>query len=133
VEISAQAWNQVCWFGSINGNAQDIMIACEKAVELALDNDRGFYQDSRGLARALTGDTQGAIKDFQAYINWINREQEKSQPESQFDFREYIVAERQDWIDYWEKMKVQRQGWIEALKDGENPFTPEELESLRNE
>ncbi|MEQ9548917.1 MAG: hypothetical protein RIM23_04790 [Coleofasciculus sp. G3-WIS-01] len=36
-------------------------------------------------------------------------------------------------IDYFEKIKVKRQRWIEALKDGENPFTPEELESLRNE
>ncbi|MFP5274347.1 tetratricopeptide repeat protein, partial [Coleofasciculus sp.] len=133
VEIPAQSWKNICKIGSINGDAQDVILACEKAVKIASENDRPNYQDSRGLARALTGDSQGAIEDFQVHIDWINIEKEKSQPQSRIDFREDILAERQDWIDYLEKIKVQRQGWIEALKAGENPFTPEELESLRNE
>jgi hypothetical protein len=28
-------------------------------------------------------------------------------------------------------MKQRRQRWVEALKAGNNPFTPEELEALR--
>lgn len=33
----------------------------------------------------------------------------------------------------FEQAKAQRQGWIEALRKGENPFTPELLEKLRKE
>jgi Flp pilus assembly protein TadD len=38
------------------------MSACEKAVALAPKN--GEFRDSRGIARALTGNKQGAIEDF---------------------------------------------------------------------
>ncbi|MEQ9548299.1 MAG: tetratricopeptide repeat protein [Coleofasciculus sp. G3-WIS-01] len=76
------------------------MDACEKAVALAPEN--GEFRDSRGIARALTGDKQGAIEDFQAFIESTN----------------------------WEEGKKQRQGWIDALKAGKNPFTEEEIEEL---
>ncbi|MBD2232902.1 eIF2A-related protein [Phormidium tenue] len=99
--ISADDWNSLCWDGSTYNQAEAVMFACDKAVALS-PNDGGII-DSRGLARALTGDTEGAIADFQAYIEWNNDEEEKEQ----------------------------RQGWIEALEQGKNPFTPEVLESLR--
>ena len=51
--------------------------------------------DSRGLARALTGDIEGAIADFQVYVNWTSNEERKAQ----------------------------RQEWIKAFQAGENPFT----------
>ena len=79
------------------------MTACEQAVALAPDN--GDIRDSRGLARALTGDVAGAIADFQTYVAWTSDEQ----------------------------LRAQRQGWIEALRRGENPFTPEVLEALRRQ
>ena len=101
-EISANDWNGLCWNGSLNGYASDVIFACEKAVALA-PND-GAIRDSRGLARALTGDFDGAIEDFQAYI---------------------------DLADSPDEMKNQRREWIEALERGENPFTEEVLESLR--
>ncbi|MDJ0689527.1 MAG: hypothetical protein QNJ41_13555 [Xenococcaceae cyanobacterium MO_188.B32] len=62
--------------------------------------------DSRGLARALTGNIQGAIDDFQEYVKSPHRA---------------------------ERYKSKRQQWIEALKKGENPFTDEVLEDLKNE
>ncbi|MGB5593673.1 MAG: hypothetical protein WBM62_06530, partial [Crocosphaera sp.] len=61
---------------------------------------------SRGLARALTGNIEGAIKDFQIVVN------------SPY---------------YPEKYKKQRKQWIESLKKGENPFNDEVLEELKNE
>ncbi len=76
------------------------MAACDKAVELEPENGR--LRDSRGLTRALTGNIEGAIEDFQAYIAWINNDEEK----------------------------LQRQRWIDALRAGENPFTPEEIQTL---
>ena len=77
------------------------MFACENAVKLA-PKDEDII-NSRGLARALTGDFEGAIKDFEKFVEWTNNE----------------------------KDKAQRKGWIESLKKGENPFTDEVLEGLR--
>ncbi|NEO05953.1 WD40 repeat domain-containing protein [Moorena sp. SIO3I8] len=101
LEISANSWNALCWDGSLYNQADKVMFACEKAVELA--PDEGYIQDSRGLARALTGNIKGAIEDFEVFITWTDNQ----------------------------KMKAQRQGWVDALKKGENPFTTEVLESLR--
>src|SRR5437868_15137635 len=79
------------------------MEACETAV--ALEPENGKFRDSRGLARALTGNIAGAIEDFQAFVDWTDNEEQK----------------------------LQRQHWIDALRTGENPFTEEEIESLFNE
>jgi tetratricopeptide (TPR) repeat protein len=104
LEISAHFWNSLCWTGSLHNRAADVLYACENAVNLEPDN-KG-YQDSRGLARALTGDLAGALADFQAVLN-------------------------SGLFDDLENEKQQRQRWVEALKAGENPFTPEEVEALR--
>jgi WD40 repeat protein/energy-coupling factor transporter ATP-binding protein EcfA2 len=105
VKIAAETWNVVCWIGSLQGAdaAATVMVACQKALEAEPDNI-GF-RDSRGLARAMSGDPDGAIADFQAYID--------SGPNPQF--------------------KAQRQEWVKALQSGQNPFTPEVLKSLQNE
>jgi len=79
------------------------MDACEKAV--AKEPEHGGILDSRGLARALTGDTAGAISDFQAYVDWTKN-------------------------DEW---KAKRQQWIDELRAGKNPFTEEVLEGLLEE
>ncbi|NEQ69542.1 MAG: hypothetical protein F6K21_29440, partial [Symploca sp. SIO2D2] len=101
LKISAYDWNSLCWDGSLHGYAADVMFACEKAVELEPDN--GGIRDSRGLARALTGNKEGAIEDFQAFINWSGSSNEEK-------------SQRQDWIDY--------------LRAGKNPFTPEVIKEL---
>jgi WD40 repeat protein len=93
--------NSLCWVGALYGYATRIVETCEQAVVLApLDPN---IRDSRGLARALTGDINGAIADFQYFVD-----------------KAYVEDEKQ-----------RRQRWIVALKAGQNPFTPEELESLR--
>lgn len=105
LEITAQYGNDLCWFGSLHGHAADVLYACENAVNLEPDF-KGF-QDSRGLARALTGDLAGALEDF-------------------------LVALDSGALDnYSDDVKQRRQRWVEALKAGNNPFTPEELEALR--
>lgn len=103
VDTYFESWNSLCRSGSLSGYAQDVLFACEKAVELASQN--GAYRDSRGLARALTGDFSGAIADFEAFVAWT-------------DGSELIV---------------QRQSWIQALQADQNPFTPDVLEALKNE
>ncbi|MEH2407992.1 MAG: ribosome assembly protein 4, partial [Nostoc sp.] len=101
VEIPASSWNSLCRQGSLQKQAADVLPACEKAVALAPD---GLTRDSRGLARALTGNYQGAITDFEAYI-----------------------AQTQD-----KDSKAQRQRWVKDLRAGKNPFTDAELKKLRN-
>ncbi len=104
LEGSAESWNSLCWVGSLHGRAADVLNAGENAVNLEPDNKA--YQDSWGLAKALTGDLAGALADFQAVLD-------------------------SGWLDELEERKQRRQRWVEALKAGNNPFTPEELEALR--
>src|SRR5207249_2598812 len=98
--LSADFWNDICWEGSLRGYAAQVLSKCERAAELAPED--WHISDSRGLARALTGNVKGAIDDFQALIKSTDNPQ----------------------------LKAQRQRWVEALSAGKNPFTPEELRSL---
>lgn len=106
LEVSAQSWNILCEYGSLHGRAADVLYAGDNAVNLEPDNKR--YQDIRGLAKALTGNLAGALADFQGVLD-----------SDLFD-KEYL-----------EDRKQRRQRWVEALKAGNNPFTLEELEALR--
>ncbi len=102
----ARAYNLMCRWGSLEGQAERVLPECERAVELEPDN--GSYRDSRGLARALTGDYAGAIEDFQFYVEWGQNKQPKER-----------LDKRRDWI--WE------------LEAGRNPFDEATLEALRYE
>lgn len=106
-----RASNTVCWLGSANRYAQLVLPACEQAVELAPDaRRRALYGDSRGLARALTGDIAGATKDFSAAV-------------------EHMKHDSGFGPEYWKL----REAWIAALKDGRDPFDDAMLKSLRFE
>lgn len=110
--------NEVCWVGSLSHLAQIVMPACEYAVKVA--PSIGGYRDSRGLARALTGDTKGAIEDFQFFIDWETNimNSERLDPETQA---------------YYVHQMDERHTWIEALKAGRNPFDEKTLKALQNE
>jgi len=100
--ISAPSWNTLYWLGTLWGYDANVMTAYgERAVALAPDN--GNFRDSRGVARALIGDFAGAIADFESFVAWTSDDQ----------------------------ARAQRQEWIDALRAGENPFTPELLKTLR--
>ncbi|MFN6565846.1 pentapeptide repeat-containing protein [Dendronalium sp. ChiSLP03b] len=101
---SAEFWDRICWVGSLHGYAKNVLPICEKAINLDPGNKR--YQDSRGLARVLTGNLTGALEDFQAAVD-------------------------SGALDYSDYVKPRRLRWIETLKSGNNPLTPEELKELR--
>lgn len=101
VGFSASTWNGLCWYASLAGQARRAMPACEAAV--APDPTIVAYRDSRGLARALTGDLDGARDDFAYCVT--------NAPPGEFHDT--------------------RAAWLAALHAGENPFTPEVLEQLR--
>jgi hypothetical protein len=68
LRIDAQDWDELCRLGSIWGRPKDTMFACDNA--LASDPENGSFHDSRGIARALTGDRRGAIEDLKAFVVW---------------------------------------------------------------
>ena len=67
--------------------------------------------DSRGLVYALLGNHEAAIADFEISIAWMEEQSN----------------------EVWQQPLVHRQAWLEALKAGENPFTPEVLAEIRHE
>ncbi|NER90608.1 MAG: hypothetical protein F6K64_27655 [Moorea sp. SIO3A2] len=115
LEISSQSWNYICYFGSLHGYATNVMDICEKAV--AKEPENGLLKEGRGLARALTGDTAGAISDFQAFLEWIDQR--------------YSSMGNHGRIPGLQSYKKQQQQWIDELRAGKNPFTEEVLKSLR--
>lgn len=98
--------NSMCWFGSLSGFAAQVMPACERAVSLAPSSSLANWRDSRGVARAITGDYAGAIEDFQALVD---RAKQNGQSDT---------------------LGSQREGWIATLKTGKNPFDQALLDEL---
>jgi tetratricopeptide (TPR) repeat protein len=99
--------NAYCWFGSLYGHASEVLPYCDEAIQAA--PEAFAVRDSRGLARALTGDFAGAIEDFQFFV------------------------ERAAGAGYSAQTIQQRRGWIVDLKAGRDPFTPELLEQLKRQ
>ncbi|MBT9315300.1 NACHT and WD repeat domain-containing protein [Leptothoe spongobia] len=94
-----ESWERLCYQGSLKGQAQDVLFACEAAVErvpFRYSNIR-----NRGLAYALTDKTEAAIADF-----------------------EVAIARTTNADD-----KAKIQDWIEMLKNNNSQFTPEILKS----
>jgi len=80
--ISSQAWNDLCWFGSIYGKAEEVFFAGD--IALAFRTDDGNFHDTRGVALAMSGKTKEAIQDFEAYLWWTRLHERRT--------------ERQQWI-----------------------------------
>jgi hypothetical protein len=107
VTDDANVNNNACWRGSCAGFAGIVLPAGERAVTLAPGN--ALYRDTRGLARALTGDRNGAIEDFRFYVKAFKRDPGRM------------------------KSVKQREEWIAALEAGQNPFDETTLAAIRNQ
>jgi Pentapeptide repeats (8 copies) len=107
LEISADSWQILCWYGCLYGFAEQVLFAGENAVNI--DPDNKHYKDDRGLARGLTWDYPGALIDF-----------------------EEVLGSDVFQHDYRGEEREQRQRWVEVLRQGRNPFTEEELQELRD-
>jgi tetratricopeptide (TPR) repeat protein len=104
-----EAANGVCWIGTLAGAAAEVLPDCERAVTLADGHEVGFFRDSRGLARALTGDVRGAIEDFSAFVEWAQGRAE------------------------YEPLMAKRRTWMAELEAGRNPFDAATIYALRAE
>lgn len=103
--IPASVLADVCRRGVVLGYASDVLSACDRAVSMEAGQVPG-WRNSRGMARAITGDTEGAIKDFEFVIEWT----QESYPQAAETRRE----------------------WVTSLRAGENPFTEDFLRELRS-
>jgi WD40 repeat protein len=101
--------NNVCWFGSLDRFADVVLPAGDREVEVAGEEQKAFYRDTRGLARALAGKKKEAIEDFRAFIAWS---------ESNKLFEDNVGL---------------RKEWIKEMEDNKDPFTDETLRKLRGE
>jgi hypothetical protein len=103
--VGAQHWNKLCQTGIFWDRVKDVLEACGKVV--AIEPTNGPYHGHRGLARALTGDANGAIEDFEAYIARVR----------------LIAAEK-----YQSRIAIYTQ-WIADLKAGK-PFNVAQMKAL---
>ncbi len=94
--------NNVCWWGTLYELAEGVYESCDMAVRRA--PDRAAYRDSRAVARAVTGNLEGAAEDLETFL---------ADPD----------------ID--ESTRAQRQAWLHELEQGRNPIDLETLIELR--
>jgi len=107
LSISGDSWNTLCWYGGLWGFAQDVLTACDNAIEIYPEN--GHYRESRGIVRALSNDLEGAMEDIEFVIAWVK-------------------------VGSWSDEYIsQREEWMTELEAGRNPFNLALLEELRNE
>ncbi len=105
-QFSVNAWNTLCWHGTLEGEAKKILFACEEAV--ALDPENGGNHDSRGVALVLAGHWERAKDDFKYYVEWAPGKRSKTR------------------ID-------RRREWVRIIEKGRPPFDETILETLRTE
>jgi tetratricopeptide (TPR) repeat protein len=89
--VNAMRANELCWAAVKHNYAKQALEVCDAAVQS--DADSWMARDSRGVARVLVGDTNGAIGDFEFYVQ---------------------KSDRTDSVE-------QRKRWIANLKSGWRP------------
>ena len=104
---TAEYWNTLCWYGCLANRAAEFLYAGEKAVTLSPAATSA--RDTRGLARALTGDLAGAIEDFRFFIDHFDADK---------------------WPQLYSEM---RQQWVAELERGHNPINVTVLQRLLEE
>jgi tetratricopeptide (TPR) repeat protein/transcriptional regulator with XRE-family HTH domain len=102
------ALNLYCWGYAVEQQPEKGLAYCQQMVEI---DPAPILVDSRGVTYALLGDYEAAIVDFEVVLAWMDEQPNEG----------------------WQQPIARRRAWIEALKAGENPFTPELLAEIRHE
>ncbi|WP_271253833.1 nSTAND1 domain-containing NTPase [Pseudanabaena sp. Chao 1811] len=118
LKISADSWNTLCWHGSINNFASQVIFACNNAINLEPNNFNILR--NRVIARTLTNNKKGAIEDLRKYIY-----------QQQNDKFKYFLFDRGQLSEIFKK--GEEQVWLDALQQDKNPFTPEKLAEWRKQ
>ena len=61
-------WRMACWDGALAGQASAVLAVCDRAVDRTPADDAGYdsARRSRAIARALSGNLEGAAADLEA-------------------------------------------------------------------
>ena len=61
-------WRMACWNGALAGQASAVLAVCDRAVDRTPADDAGYdsARRSRAIARALSGNLEGAAADLEA-------------------------------------------------------------------
>jgi WD40 repeat protein len=119
ITVSADSWATLCWNGSIYNSAKDVIFACDNAIKL--EPDSNYYLQRRSIAKAIAGQNDEAIGDFEGYLKQIYNRKLKSL---------LFVTEGANDLSFGDE---EVKGWLEELKAGKNPITEEKLEEWRQQ
>jgi WD40 repeat protein/tetratricopeptide (TPR) repeat protein len=119
LDIYPEAWHDLCRAGLMTNQASRVRDACNNTMGTAEDG-KDTYLESRGIMRALTGDTAGALADLRKSVA-LRLESESRLKEQRGGSS--MVARSQE-------LRQRGQTWIDALSRGEQPFTPDVLSAL---
>ncbi len=97
----ANAMAPVCLCGLAYEKVDEVFNICDSAVTLSGNEDSPF-QRSRGLARALRGDFDEAIKDYERHLNWIK---DKMSFRRVNHDREYLIDEKERTVAAMKKIE----------------------------
>jgi tetratricopeptide (TPR) repeat protein len=113
-EFSTFAYLDTCLEISLHGNAADVLPICEEAVEKFPAYEEPLF--TRGIARSITGDYEGAISDLDDFLEIIEKTPEKKYNSKDFAFETDIHL-----------IECNIREWLEALKTRQNPFTDQQI------
>jgi WD40 repeat protein len=102
LNVRPDFWNTLCRQAAATGVELGKRFGFAGDLAVALEPANANYRDTRGIARALRGEREGAIKDFQAFL----------------------------WTCFSYQQRQERQGWIKSLQTGspvDQIFTPKVL------
>lgn len=105
ITLDKYFWNDLCWYGSLWGNAPDVKDYCEQAVRL--DPKNGGIIDSHALNKVMLGNYQAAILEYEYVVAWYK-------------------------VNGFLDMAAKRETWLNMLRAGHNPFDQQTIEELKN-
>jgi WD40 repeat protein len=104
--FSAHQWDNLCRHAIIQGFASELLIACDTAIAM-MPSYANFY-DTRGVALGTLGMFEDSISNFEQYL---------------------LLGEK--WVASYDLKS--RQDWVSMLRNKENPFTEEVINSWSSE
>jgi hypothetical protein len=107
----------MCLEIALHGDAADVLPICDEAVDTFPRYEEALY--ARGIARAQTGDYDGAISDLERF--W---EIYSNRPEKKYSSKTFVI--KSDVCSFEDRIYK----WIDVLKTQENPITNAEIKNL---